>query len=58
MCECPLISSNHDLSLCSRFVDLCAHFIARSLQFARARITDPPADEFFKWDIPLLVIGK
>ncbi|KAM5538212.1 hypothetical protein V8D89_008099 [Ganoderma adspersum] len=40
------------------FVDLCAHFIARSLQFARARIMNPPADEFFKWDIPLLVIGN
>ncbi|KAI1797703.1 hypothetical protein LXA43DRAFT_1088782 [Ganoderma leucocontextum] len=40
------------------FIDLCAHFIARSLQFARARIMDPPADEFFKWDIPLLVIGN
>ena len=41
-----------------RFINLCAHFIARSLQFARARIMNPDPDEFFKWSIPLIVIGK
>ncbi|RPD81809.1 hypothetical protein L226DRAFT_518066 [Lentinus tigrinus ALCF2SS1-7] len=40
------------------FVDLCAHFIARSLQFARARIMNPDPNEFFKWSIPLVVIGN
>ncbi|KAH9934570.1 uncharacterized protein BXZ73DRAFT_20820, partial [Epithele typhae] len=40
------------------FVNLCAHFIARSLQFARARIMEPADNEFFKWGIPLTVIGN
>ncbi|KAI0724366.1 hypothetical protein C8T65DRAFT_563789 [Cerioporus squamosus] len=40
------------------FADLCAHFIARSMQFARARIMSPDANEFFKWSIPLIVIGN
>ncbi|KAH9944548.1 uncharacterized protein BXZ73DRAFT_97031 [Epithele typhae] len=40
------------------YVNLCAHFVARSLQFDRARIMNPPDNEFFKWGIPLIVIGK
>ncbi|KAI0690557.1 hypothetical protein C8T65DRAFT_587817 [Cerioporus squamosus] len=40
------------------FVNLSAHFIARSLQFARSRIMEPSSNEFFKWGIPLIVIGN
>ncbi|CAL1702361.1 unnamed protein product [Somion occarium] len=40
------------------FINLCAHFISRSLQFARSRITEPDSNEFFKWGIPLTVIGN
>ncbi|KAI0336005.1 hypothetical protein GY45DRAFT_1430191 [Cubamyces sp. BRFM 1775] len=40
------------------FVDLCAHFVSRSLQFSRARVMKPNADEFFTWSVPLLVIGN
>ncbi|THH30145.1 hypothetical protein EUX98_g4038 [Antrodiella citrinella] len=40
------------------FLDLLAHFITRSLQFARARLQDDSDHETLRWDIPLTVVGK
>lgn len=39
-------------------MDLTAHFIARSLEFSRARVSPQPDNETYKWAIPLTVVGK
>jgi hypothetical protein len=40
------------------FLDLLAHFITRSLQFARARLMSDTNEELLRWSIPLTVVGK
>ncbi|TCD61476.1 hypothetical protein EIP91_008393 [Steccherinum ochraceum] len=40
------------------FLDLLAHFITRSLGFARARLQDDSDHELLRWDIPLTVVGN
>ncbi|KAF8481857.1 hypothetical protein DFH94DRAFT_628117 [Russula ochroleuca] len=40
------------------FVDLCIHFVTRSLQFSRARLLRDSNQEFLRWSIPLTVIGN
>ncbi|GJE90844.1 hypothetical protein PsYK624_069880 [Phanerochaete sordida] len=39
------------------FLVLCAHYSARALTFARARIENPPADEEAAWTVPLVFLG-
>ncbi|EKM55547.1 uncharacterized protein PHACADRAFT_256255 [Phanerochaete carnosa HHB-10118-sp] len=39
------------------FLVLCAHYCARALTFARARIESPPASEEAKWTVPLIFVG-
>lgn len=46
------------LTLLRSFVDLCIHFVTRSLQFSRARLLRDSNEEFLRWSIPLTVIGK
>ncbi len=45
-------------SLLRRFLDLLAHFITRSLQFARARLMRDTNEELLEWSIPLTIVGK
>ncbi|KAF8481850.1 hypothetical protein DFH94DRAFT_410415 [Russula ochroleuca] len=40
------------------FLDLLAHFITRSLQFARARLMSDTNEELLRWSIPLTVVGN
>lgn len=40
------------------FLDLFAHFVARSLQFARARRMRDTNEELLRWTIPLIVVGN
>jgi len=40
------------------FLDLLIHLIARSLQFARARLQRDTKEELLTWTIPLVVIGN
>lgn len=46
------------LILLRRFLDLFAHFVTRSLQFARARHMRNTNEELLRWTIPLTVVGK
>ena len=46
------------LTLLRSFVDLLIHFVARSIQFSRARLLNDSDEEFRRWTIPLTVIGK
>ena len=46
------------LTLPRSFVDLLIHFVARSIQFSRARLLNDSDEEFRRWTIPLTVIGK
>jgi hypothetical protein len=59
VCACSVavlrVSSSCDLR---RFLDLFAHFVTRSLQFARARHMRNTNEELLRWTIPLTVVGK
>lgn len=40
-----------------RFLVLCAHYSARALTFARARVENPGQSEESKWTVPLIFVG-